>query len=429
MTLEQNPLSLAQADGVTKKSNKTHIWKWFLAILIVVSIAWLIYGRFHQSTEKSSKTKFNRNAMPTPVSVVKPAQRDINVYLDSLGTVTPRNTVVVTSMVNGQVLNLFFNEGQMVKKGQLLALIDPRPYEIQRAQAEGQLLKDKALLDNALLDLDRYKTLIGQSSISKQTLDTQDSLVRQYHGAVAIDQSQLDNAKLQLSYCHITAPISGRIGLRQVDPGNIIQSANTTGIATITQLQPITALFSIPEDNLPAVVLRMKSASNVAIDAFDRGQKIKLASGALLTPDNLIDTTTGSIKMRALFKNDDGALFPNQFVNIKLLVDVQKNAIAIPLTALQRGKNGDYVYVVNQGNSVTLRPVKTGNVEGEFISIIQGLSLQDEVVIDGIDKLRDGAKIKVATTGAAVAQKNASSKSEHDPAKTRAGWHKKQSAE
>ncbi len=431
MTLEQNPLSLAQADGITKKSNKTHIWKWLFAILIAVSIAWLIDGRFHQSTEKSGKTKFNPNSMPTPVSVAKPAQRDINVYLDSLGTVTPRNTVVVTSLVNGQVLNLFFNEGQMVKKGQLLALIDTRPYEIQLAQAEGQLLKDKALLDNALLDLDRYKTLIGQSSISKQTLDTQDSLVRQYHGAVAIDQSQLDNAKLQLSYCHITAPISGRIGLRQVDPGNIIQSANTTGIATITQLQPITALFSIPEDNLPAVVLRMKSASNVAIDAFDRGQKIKLASGALLTPDNLIDTTTGSIKMRALFKNDDGALFPNQFVNIKLLVDVQKNAIVIPMAALQRGKNGDYVYVVNQGNSVTLRPVKTGNVEGEFISIIQGLSLQDEVVIDGIDKLRDGAKIKIATTGtgAAAAQKNASSKAEHDPAKSRAGWHKKQNAE
>lgn len=429
MTLEQNPSSLAQASGITKKSNKKQAWKWLLAILIVASTAWLIYGKYHQNPEKADKEKFNQKSRPTPVLVVKPSQRDMNVYLNSLGTVTPRNTVLVTSLVNGQVLNLFFNEGQMVKKGQLLALIDTRPYEIQKAQAEGQLLKDKALLDNASLDLDRYKTLIGQSSISKQTLDTQDSLVRQYHGAVAIDQSQLDNAKLQLSYCHITAPISGRIGLRQVDPGNIIQSTNTTGIATITQLQPITALFSIPEDNLPAVVLRMKSTSNIAIDAFDREQKIKLASGVLLTPDNQIDTTTGSIKMRAIFKNDDNALFPNQFVNIKLLVNVQKNAIVIPLAALQRGKNGDYVYVVNQGSSVALRPVKTGNIEGEFISIIQGLSLDDEVVIDGIDKLRDGAKIKVATKGEGAAQRNASGETKHDPAKTKAGWHKKQSAE
>ena len=427
MTLEQNPHSLAQTNDVTKKSNKKQAWKWLLAVLIVTSIAWLIYGRSHQSTGKSDKEKFNQKSRPTPVLVAKPSLRDINVYLNSLGTVTPRNTVLVTSLVNGQVLNIFFNEGQMVKKGQLLALIDTRPYEIQKAQAEGQLFKDKALLDNASLDLDRYKTLIGQSSISKQTLDTQDSLVRQYHGAVAIDQSQLDNAKLQLSYCHITAPISGRIGLRQVDPGNIIQNTNTIGIATITQLHPITALFSIPEDNLPAVVLRMKSNANIAIDAFDREQKIKLASGTLLTPDNQIDTTTGSIKIRAIFKNDDNALFPNQFVNIRLLVNVQKNAIAIPLAALQRGKNGDYVYVVNQGRTVALRPVKTGNVEGEFISIIQGLSLNDEVVIDGIDKLRDGAKIKVATTGAA--QKNVSGETKQYPAKTKAGWHKKQSAE
>ncbi len=431
MKSEKNPLLLTQANGVTKKANKIQGWKWFLAILIVGSISWFIYGRLHQAAGNSDREKFNQKSRPTPVLVAKSSQRDMNVYLNSLGTVTPRNTVVVTSQVNGQVLNLFFNEGQMVKKGQLLALIDTRPYEIQRAQAEGQLKKDKALLDNALLDLDRYKTLIAQSSISKQTLDTQDSLVRQYHGAVAIDQSQVDNAKLQLSYCHIIAPISGRIGLRQVDPGNIIQSTNTTSIATITQLQPITVLFSLPEDNLPAVALRMKSATNVAVDAFDRGQSIKLSSGVLLTTDNLIDTTTGSIKMRAIFKNDDGALFPNQFVNIKLLIDVQKNAIVMPLTALQHGKNGDYVYVVNQGHSVTLRPVKTGNVEGEYISIIQGLSLQDEVVVDGIDKLRDGAKIKVATTGAgaAEAQKDASSKAEHDPAKRKSGWHKKQNAE
>ena len=263
MTLEQNPLSPVQADEYVKKSNNKKIWKWFLAILIITLVAWLIYGKIHQSAQKLGKEKFNPSNMPIPVLIAKPIQRDVNVYLDSLGTVSPRNTVAVTSLVTGHILKLFFNEGQMVKKGQILALIDTRPFEIQLAQAEGQLFKDKALLDNALLDLDRYKTLIGQSSISKQTLDTQDSLVRQYQGAVAIDQSQFDNAKLQLSYCHINSPITGRIGLRQVDPGNIIQSSNAIGIATITQLQPITALFSIPEDDLPAVTQRMKSNSNI----------------------------------------------------------------------------------------------------------------------------------------------------------------------
>ena len=427
MTLEQNPLSPVQADEYVKKSNNKKIWKWFLAILIITLVAWLIYGKIHQSAQKLGKEKFNPSNMPIPVLIAKPIQRDVNVYLDSLGTVSPRNTVAVTSLVTGHILKLFFNEGQMVKKGQILALIDTRPFEIQLAQAEGQLFKDKALLDNALLDLDRYKTLIGQSSISKQTLDTQDSLVRQYQGAVAIDQSQFDNAKLQLSYCHINSPITGRIGLRQVDPGNIIQSSNAIGIATITQLQPITALFSIPEDDLPAVTQRMKSNSKIVIDAFDRGQKLKLATGTLLTTDNLIDTTTGSIKMRALFNNEDNTLFPNQFVNIKLLVDVQKNTIVIPMAALQHGKNGDYVYVVNQDNTVTLRPVKSGSVDGESISITQGVNLDDSVVIDGIDKLRDGSKVKLTTP--IEADRNTSGKLDHTKSRNKANWHKKQSAE
>src|SRR5450830_1721965 len=418
MTSEQYPLPPVNAGKSTKKL-KTNLWKWGLAILMAVAIVWLIYGRLHPSTEKSGteksgKAKSDPSSKPIPVLVAKPSQRDVNVYLDALGTVTPRNTVTVKTRVDGQLLSVSFSEGQMIKAGELLAQIDPKPFEVQLSQMDGQLSKDKALLENALLDLDRYKTLIGQSSISKQTLDTQDSLVRQYRGAVAVDQSLVDNAKLQLSYCHITAPISGRVGLRQVDPGNIIHSTDTTGIVTITQLQPITALFSVPEDNLPAVAQRMKSATNVAVDAFDRGQKAKLASGVLLTTDNQIDTTTGSIKMRAIFKNDDGMLFPNQFVNIKLLVGVQKNAIVIPLAALQHGKNGDYVYVVNQGNSVMLRPVKSGNADGESIAISQGLNLEDTVVIDGIDKLRDGAKIKITTAGAA--QKNTSNKADSNKA-------------
>jgi membrane fusion protein, multidrug efflux system len=422
MTSEQYPLPQVSTGKTTKKS-KTNLWKWGLVLLVAVATAWLIYGRLHQGAEKSGaeksgKAKSDPNSKPIPVLVAKPSQRDVNVYLDALGTVTPRNTVTVKTRVDGQLLSVSFSEGQMIKAGELLAQIDPKPFEVQLSQMDGQLSKDRALLENALLDLDRYKTLIGQSSISKQTLDTQDSLVRQYRGAVAVDQSQVDNAKLQLSYCHITAPINGRVGLRQVDPGNIIHSADTTGIVTITQLQPITALFSVPEDNLPAVAQRMKSTTNVAVDAFDRGQKAKLASGVLLTTDNQIDTTTGSIKMRAIFKNDDGMLFPNQFVNIKLLVGVQKKAIVIPLAALQHGKNGDYVYVVNQGNSVMLRPVKSGNADGESIAIIQGLNLEDVVVIDGIDKLRDGAKIKITTAGAA--QKNTSNKADQTRGHTKA---------
>jgi membrane fusion protein, multidrug efflux system len=299
------------------------------------------------------------------------------------------------------------------------------------AQAEGQLVKDKALLENAQMDSDRYKTLLNEDSISKQQADTQESLVRQYHAAIAVDQSQVDSAKLQLSYCRITAPIDGRVGLRQVDPGNMIHSSDTTGIVAITQLQPITVLFSIPEDNLPVVVQRMKSVDAVAVDAYDRAQKIKLASGLVLTTDNQIDTTTGSIKLRALFKNEDNSLFPNQFVNIKMLVDVQKAATVIPQSALLHGKIGDYVYAVNNDNTVKLKPVKAGPAEGESISILKGLNPGEAVVVDGADKLRDGAKVKVTTPTAAqnnTPDKAGVDKSDHR-GHSKEGWHNKQSAE
>jgi multidrug efflux system membrane fusion protein len=357
-----------------------------------------------QGTEGESSSrgsKFGKDSKPKPVSAAKVMQHDVSVYLDALGTVTPRNTVTVIPRVSGQLQSVSFHEGQMVKAGELLAQIDPQPFQVALAQAEGQLLKDKALLENALIDLNRYTTLKAQDSIAEQQVATQQSLVSQYRGAVAVDQSQINSAKLQLSYCRIIAPISGRIGLRQVDAGNLLQSTSATGIATITQIQPMTALFSLPEDYLPKVNAR--HAQPLTVDAFDRAQTDKLASGKLLTTDNQIDVTTGTIKMRATFDNNDGKLFPNQFVNIKLLLEVKKEALLIPASALQRGRKGEYVYVVDDTKTVIQTPVKSGYVDGENVVIEHGLSLGQTVVIDGTDKLKDGAKVKVVEVNAANA--------------------------
>lgn len=394
---------LDSISGTSKKSG----FKWtFPIIIILIMVAVFLFYR-HNTASDTVKTdkKFDAASKPTSVSVAKAEQRDMDVFQDALGTVTSRNSVIVKARIDGQLLNVYFREGQMIKAGELLAQIDPRSYEVLLAQASAQLVKDKALLENAQIDSERYKTLLGQDSISKQQADTQESLVHQYRAALAVDQAQVDTAKLNLSYTRITAPISGRVGLRQVDAGNMIHSSDTNGIVTITQLQPITVLFSIPEDNLPAVNQRMKVGESLPVEAFDRGQKIKLASGKLLTADNQIDATTGTIKLRAEFKNEDSSLFPNQFVNVKMLVNVQKDAIVIPVSGLQRGKNGDYVYILNGKNTVSLRPVKSGQADADVVSIVSGLNVGDQVVVDGADKLRDGAKVKLATADDATSTK------------------------
>lgn len=329
-----------------KKSGK----KWPLLLLLLAFILLTAYVIYQQKTGQAEQRggggRPGKDGMPTVVSVAKAVTRDVNVYLDALGTVTPRNNVVVRSRVDGQLLKLYFTEGQMVKAGDLLAQIDPKTYQTQLAQVAGQLARDKALLENAQIDAARYKTLLGQDSISRQQVDTQESLVRQYRGAIEVDQAAVDSAKLQLDYARITAPISGRVGLRQVDPGNMIRTSDTNGIVTITQLQPITALFNIPEDNLTTVLQRIKSGTPVTVDAYDRSQQTRLAQGTLLTTDNQIDTTTGTVKLRAEFANRDEMLFPNQFVNVKVLVNVQKNAVVVPSSALQHGRTGDFVYVM-----------------------------------------------------------------------------------
>ena len=333
--------------------------------------------------------------MPQPVHVATAKQGDMPVVLSALGTVTPLANVTVRTQLSGVLQTVAFQEGQMVKKGDVLAQIDPRPYEISLVNAQGVLARDEALLATARLDLKRYQTLLAQDSIASQQVDTQASLVRQYEGTVKSDQANIDTFKLDLVYARITAPVSGRVGLRQVDPGNYVTSGDTNGIVVITQLQPISVLFTTSEDNLPAIMKQMRAGTRMSATAYDRSNTTALESGYLDTIDNQIDTTTGTVKMRALFPNTDNVLFPNQFVNTRLLIDTIKNATIVPTSAVLNGSMGQFVYVVKPDNTVTVRPVKVGPVDGERISIQSGLEVGERVVIDGSDRLREGAKITI----------------------------------
>ncbi len=333
--------------------------------------------------------------LPIPVSIAKAVPGDLPVYLTGLGTVTPLHTVTVRSRVDGELINVAYTEGQMVKQGDLLAEIDPRPFKIQLQQAEGQLLRDEALLKNAETDLVRYQTLLAQDSIGAQQAVTQESLVRQYQGTVAMDRAQVDNAKLQLAYAQVTAPVSGRVGIRLVDRGNIVHAADTNGLVVITQIQPIAVVFTLPEDQLPAVMKRWRSGEGIAVEAYDRAGKNQLATGNLLAVDNQIDPTTGTVKLKAQFANDDHRLFANQFVNVKMQLDRLRAATVIPASALQHGAIGAFVYVVKDDQTVAVRPVKPGPAEGGNTAILEGLVPGETVVVDGIDKLREGTKVEV----------------------------------
>ena len=335
---------------------------------------------------------------PIPVVAAPARSGEIDLIINGLGTVTPLRTVTVRSRVDGELMRVLFQEGQPVKEGQLLAEIDPRSLQVQLAQAEGQLAKDTALLQNARLDLQRYEALFKQDSIARQQVDTQASLVRQYEGAVRVDRSQVDSARLQLSYTKITAPVSGRVGLRLVDPGNIVRAGDASGLVVITQLQPAAVVFTVPQDNVPVVMKRLQSGERISVEAWDREQKAKLAEGALASADNQVDPQTGTVKLKAQFDNADNALFPNQFVNVRMKLDTLRDVVVIPSAAVQRGTQGLFVYVVRGDSTVGQRPVKLGPAEGLRVAIAEGLAAGDMVVTDGMDRLRPGAQVEV--TGA-----------------------------
>src|SRR5579883_994821 len=372
------------------------IWA-ILAIAAAAGLAWII---FHPHPAPPTRSRFTAGG-PMPVVTAKAEKGDMPVTLNELGTVTPLATVTVRTQINGQLMKLGFKEGQEVNKGDFLAEIDPRPYQAVLDQLQGQLAKDQALLKNAQIDLARFQKLVEQNSIAVQQRDTQEYLVRQYEGTVKADQAQIDNAKLNLAYCHIVAPVSGRVGLRQVDEGNYVQVSDPNGIVVITQLKPISVIFTVPEDNLPAILKRFHAGAALEVTAFDRSHTTVLAKGTLATADNEIDTTTGTVKLRAQFDNDDESLFPNQFVNVELLVDTLQDSILVPTAAIQRGAPGTFVYVVKDDSTVAVRPVKLGPADGEKVAVVSGLAPGEKVVVDGADKLRDGAK--VAQPGASPA--------------------------
>ncbi len=329
-----------------------------------------------------------------PVSVAAAQKTTFDVYLNALGTVTPVNTVTVHSRVDGQLMRIAFKEGQLVKAGTLLAELDPRPFQVLLTQANGQLARDQALLKNAEVDLERYRTLLAEDSAPQQQLDTQQALVRQYHAAIEIDQGQVDSAKLQLVFARITAPIDGRIGLKQVDEGNIVHAGDTNGVVVITQLNPITVIFSIPEDQLSPIARRTTHGEQLAVQAWDRAATTHLADGTLTTFDNQVDPTTGTVKLKAQFDNEEAKLFPNQFVNVKLRVNQLPDAIVVPTAAIQRGQQGTFVYVVNSEKAVSVRPVTLGPTQGDKVVLTKGLQDGESIVIDGGDKLREGAKVE-----------------------------------
>ncbi|EGD04540.1 putative multidrug efflux transporter, partial [Burkholderia sp. TJI49] len=333
--------------------------------------------------------------VPQPVQVAPATKGEMPIVLSALGTVTPLANVTVRTQLSGYLQSVAFQEGQIVRKGDVLAQIDPRPYQVALENAEGTLARDQALLATARLDLKRYQTLLSQDSIASQTVDTQASLVKQYEGTVKTDQAAIDSAKLNLTYARITAPVSGRVGLRQVDPGNYVTPGDTNGIVVITQLQPMSVIFTTSEDNLPQILKQVNAGQKLSVPAYNRNNTIPLETGSLATLDNQIDTSTGTVKLRATFENKEGLLFPNQFVNTRLLVDVMRDATIVPTSAVLTGSIGQFVYVVKPDNTVTVRKVKTGPVDGERTSIIDGVALGERVVTDGSDRLREGSKISI----------------------------------
>jgi len=371
-------------------------WVWVaIAVVIALALFLLLRGGSSSSAKKAAAASKARAMGPVPVLAVQARAGEFPVYLPGLGNVTALNTVTVRTRVDGQLLRVAFQEGQFVRGGDLLAQIDPRPFQVQLTQAEGQMAKDQAALKNARLDLQRYQVLAREDSIPRQQLDTQAATVAQFEAAVQTDKGAVDSAKLNLTYSRITAPLSGRIGLRLVDAGNMVHASDTNGLAVITQLQPVSILFTIPADSLPRVQEKTRGSRHLKAEAFDRDQKNQLGTGELLTIDNQIDQSTGTVRLKAVFPNQDSRLFPNQFVNVRLLLDTLQGAVIVPTAALQRSQQSTYVYLVKPDQTTTMRPVEVQLTDGDQAVIARGLSAGDVVVIDGVDKLQEGSKVSV----------------------------------
>jgi membrane fusion protein, multidrug efflux system len=371
------------------------MWPWAVVLAAAIPAGYLLIPRVTRGEAKTAAPRPGQGsagARTVPVVVAAAKIGDMRVDLTALGTATALNTVTVRSRVDGQLLRVLFTEGQTVKQGDLLAEIDPRPFQVQLTQAEGQAARDQATRENAQLDLQRYEALASRGLVPKQQVDTQAATLRQIDGAIKTDQAQIDSAKLSLAYARITAPIGGRIGLRLVDAGNMVHASDQTGLLVITAVDPIAVVFTIPEDSLQPV-LRRAASHKLPVEAFDRDLKTKLSSGTLLTVDNQIDQTTGTVKLKAIFPNKDNTLFPNQFVNVRLLVDTLHDAVIVPSAAIQHSPEGTFVYIVKKDNTAAIKQVALGLSDGEDTAVASGLAAGDLVVTDGVDKLQSGSKV------------------------------------
>jgi membrane fusion protein, multidrug efflux system len=399
---DMRPREAPESADETQPEHPRRRWPWILLVVAAVAAFFIFRGAHKTPAADGSAAapgKGQGAARAVPVVAATARTGELNVFLNGLGTVTPLSTVTVRSRVDGQLMSVSFKEGQLVHKGDLLAEIDPRPFQVQLTQAEGQAAKDQATLDNARLDLQRYQTLMAQDAIPRQVLDTQASTVAQSEAALKSDQGQIDAAKLNLAYSRITAPITGTIGLRLVDAGNMVHASDANGLLVITQLEPINVVFTIAADSLPVVQKQMRSDKPLPVEAWDRDLKNKLASGTLSAIDNQIDQTTGTVRLKALFPNTDSALFPNQFVNARLLVDTLHSVVLLPVAGIQRSSQSTYVYVIKADDTVEMRPVEVRLTEGNEVAIANGLAAGERVVIDGVDKLQPGSKVSAAAPG------------------------------